>query len=113
MALSQELQPPGPMVFLGPVHPSTQFMWQWRHSPFSAYLSVGQEETQKGPSLKCLQVVHLSGPGPLQDEPHCSWQRLHSKLFTRYNLQITIKMSVCLFIEKQMGNLPWYYAAIL
>jgi hypothetical protein len=64
MAFSHELQPFGPIVFSGPLQPSTQFSWQGWHSPDASYLLVGQTGVQKGPSLTCLQSVQLPGPGP-------------------------------------------------
>jgi hypothetical protein len=64
MAFSHELQPFGPIVFSGPLQPSTQFSWQGWHSPDASYLLVGHTGVQKGPSMTCLQSVQLPGPGP-------------------------------------------------
>lgn len=78
MAFSHELQPLGPIVFSGPLQPSTQFSWHGWHSPDASYLLVGQTVVQKGPSFTFLQSVQLPGPGPWHVELHSSWHNIHT-----------------------------------
>merc|ERR1719509_31090 len=78
MALSQLRQPLGPMLFSGPLQPLSQFLWQSWHSPYVLlYLVVGHLSTQKGPSLTCLQRLHLPGPEPEHVRSHSSSHFMH------------------------------------